>query len=282
MGDLQLTYTPLQGELLQRALPNLPFDCREALLTKKGGGIAALFRDTFAGSAVFDLLEGRMVLRHIFVEAGFRRSGIGTALLRKLCEMADARGIDLLFSFLSAGFGTPFHRFVSSTRLFTLERQAGYSVVLTAEDMRAVFEKYPAPASPPTRFFEQSRVMRAEFAAHIKATFPSIARELGTHHGYREDLSLCAVEGGQIAAACLVTELGGELELKLLYAREGKSILAGKMLIRFAGLLARLDPCPSVRFTPVGAAATRIAEGFCPTMHIEDHVYTAYYTGNLT
>ena len=249
---------------------------------KKGGGIAALFRDTFAGSAVFDLLDGRMVLRHIFVEAGFRRNGIGTALLRKLCEMADARRVDLVFSFESAGFGSPFHRFLTSTRLFTLERQAGRGIALTAEDMRPLFARFPMPKSKSTYFFEQSRAVREEFIAHIKPTFPFIANELSAHRGYREDLSLCAVTDGVIQAVCLMKELDGELELKLLYARGGKNILAGKTLVRVIGLLGQLDVCPTIRCTPAATPGMRIVETLCPTKHVGDHVYIAYYTGKLT
>ena len=282
MGDLHLTYEPLQGDLLQRALPSIPFSSREALLTKKGGGIAVLFRGTFAGSAVFDLSKERMVLRHIFVEAGFRRNGIGTALLRKLCEMADARRVDFAFSFVSAGFGTPFHRFLTATRLFTLERQAGRSIALTAEDMQPLFARFPLPKSKPAYFFAQSRLMREEFITHIRPAFPFVADELSAHRGYREDLSLCAVTDGVVQAACLMKELDGELELKLLYARGGKNILAGKTLVRAIGLLGQLDVCPTVRVTPAATQGMRIVEALCPTKHVGEHVYIAYYTGNLT
>ena len=283
MRNLHVTYQLLQGAVERQVLHLLSQEERRVLHTKTGHGFAAFYGQEIIGVTLFQMHDRRIILERIFVEPQYRLFGVGTSMLRVLCTLAESHGLDLLFSFEGEGIRDDFYRFVASTQLFSIRRQPGCTALLTVPDLEELCKKYPPGTIAPVRFFELNHIVREEFLYHLQAEYPDIVRELHSgHEGYRTDLCCCSVSGGEVQAVCLVKEHSHELELKLLYSRPGKGVLAGKALLETVGELGRSKYLKPMRLTPVGEAATKLLDGFCPSRHIEKYIYTAYYTGVLT
>ena len=203
-------------------------------------------------------------------------------MLRFLCSLTESRQQSLLFSFESNGIGDSFYRFVASTHLFTIQRQHGYSALLTEEALSEFCEQYADMPLTPVRFFELNHFARETFLHVLEPGYPEIAQDLHRNHeAYRTDLCCCVVSEGKIQAGCFIQELSDSLELKLLYSLPGKGALAGKALLGTIHELARCQNRKPMHLTAVGDSAVNLLNNFFPARQITSAIYIAYYTGSI-
>lgn len=281
-NPLQITYQLLDGEVEKQAFHLLSPEDWKILKTAAGHGFAAVYQQEIIGITLFRQYDQEIVLYRIFVDPRFRRFGVGTEMLCTLCALAEQSHCEVLFSFEGEGIGDGFYRFVASTGLFTIRRELGYTAVLSVGDLEKLCEKYVSGRMISVGFFGVNHLVREGFLHDIQESYPDIVRELHSGHvDYREDFCRCILQGSEIQACCLVKEQQDDLELKFLYSRPDKGVLAGKVLLEALGELGRVGVEKPARLTPVGIPAVKLMDKLCPSRRIEKYIYTAYYTGNL-
>lgn len=244
-------------------------------------GFTAIYGREVVGVLLYDLRDKFLVMDRIAVLPQYRRLGVATGMLEKLCRLADAKKYELVFSFDGESNQDPFYRFVASTQMFHLERQGGFDAVLDEDDVKALYAKYPHAATADTYFFELSNSTREEFLQQMELVYPEIADEIRYDNAdYSRNLCCCSVARGQIQAACFIKDFGAEMELKLLYSLPERGVLAAKALLQSIGNLDQ-DHLVPIHVAPTGDAAAKIIDGLCPSYKIEKRIYMAYYMGKL-
>lgn len=277
MRKIEVTYQPLGKDTMENALSLLLEQDVEQLWQGKLRGILAIYGRIPVGVLLYRLEGTYILMERIAVSPQYQRMGVGTALLETMGKLAAGLKKNFVFTFVGQSNQNPFYRFVLSTGLFYIERQAGFEAVLVKEDLLKLQKKYPCKEG--TCFFDLSSAMQEPFLEQMGRAYPEIADEIRMHpEAYDETLCCCAVSRGQVRAACFVKKHPEELELKLLFSLPGSGVLAAKSL--FQSIL-KLNPeqLMPVRVSLMGDIAVKIIRILCPQYRMENYVYTAYYIG---
>lgn len=279
MSKIEITYKPLERGTILEALPLLLEEDLRLLQSQVRRGFAAAYGRKFVGVLLYSVREKYLVVDRIEVLPQYQRFGIGTGMLEMLCKFADAMKYELVFSFEGESKFDPFYRFVASTGLFHIEKQAGFEAVLQEKELKELVRKYPHEIGGDIYFFDQREKVREEFLKQMEVPYPEIAEEIRNNNGaYSRKLCCCSVSGGQIQAACFMKDHGVKMELKLLYSLPERGILAAKALLQSVANLDQRNLVP-VHVAPTGEIAVKILNGLCTSYRVETHFFMAYYLG---
>ena len=278
MSGMQIGYRPIQGNLA-RIAHLLQREEYEQLQTQELYGIAAFDGEAPIGLLLYQKNGNTLWLSRVFVSGGYRRMAVGTAMLELLCKYVDASGQELMVSFDGETIGDRFYRFLASTHAFYIERVAGFEAYLTKDEIAEICRQYAKGSGKAVRFFDRGRQQQREFIEDLKESYPEIAWELEQDaEQYRRDLCYCVVDKNSIQSVSLVKENNGLLEMKLLYSRPGKGVLAAVALMDSIAALAQAEPMP-LSVSAVNEASVRIVDQICPNYQITKRFYIAYYIG---
>lgn len=279
MSKIEITYKPLEKDTVREALPLLLEKDLRLLQSQVKRGITAVYGRRVIGVLLYSLRDKYLVVDRIEVLPQYQRFGVGTGMLEMLCKFADAMKYELVFSFEGESKFDPFYRFVASTGVFHIEKQAGFEAVLEEKDLRELIRNYPFGTGKDAHFFDQREEVQEEFLKKIEVSYPEIAEEIRNNNGaYSRNLCCCAVSGGQIQAACFMKDHGEKMELKLLYALPERGILAAKALLQSVANLDQEKLVP-VHVAPTGEVAVKILDGLCTSYRVKTHFFMAYYLG---
>ena len=279
MRKIEIICRPLEQDAILRALPLLLEQDVKKLQQGAMKGIYAVYGRETVGVLLYHMHEKYIVMDKVAVLPQYQRFGVGTALLKTMGKLAEAFGYQFVFSFTGTGNQNPFYRFVASTGLFHLEKQAGFEAVLQEKDLQELCGKYPHAPAEDIYFFELTGRMQESFLKQMEQTYPDIADEIrNRNEDYSRKLCCCAVAQGQVQAACFIKDYGTEMELKLLYSLPERGILAAKALLQSVANLEQQNLVP-MRVAPTGDAAVKIIDGLCSSYRVEKRIFIAYYIG---
>lgn len=243
-------------------------------------GIAALWEGYTVGILLYEKQSDALWISRIYVEGGYRRQGIATGLLKRICDFADVAKADLRLSFDGESIRDPLYRLLASTHAFYLERAEGFEAYLTQEEVAEICKRYAKRKGTAFPFFSVPKQMQSDFIAHIQKEYPLIAWELEQAHGkYPKNLCFCVTDGEDIQAVSLLKRRGNAaLDLQLLYSLPGKGLLAAVALQGSIAALAEEGIKP-IYISVVNQASMRILDKMCPRYRIVKRFYMAYYIG---
>ena len=279
MGKIEITCRPLDKTAIVSALPLLLEQDVKQLQQGAMKGIYAVHGKVAVGVLLYHVYEKYIVMDKVAVLPQYQRFGVGTALLETMGKLAEAFRCQFFFSFTGTGNQEPFYRFVASTGLFYVEKQAGFEAVLKETDLQEICGKYSHTPAEDTYFFDLTGRMQEPFLKQMEQAYPGIADEIrNRNEDYSRKLCCCVVAQGQVQAACFIKDYGTEMELKLLYSLPERGVLAAKALLQSVANLEQQNLVP-MRVAPTGDAAVKIIDGLCSSYQVEKRIYTAYYLG---
>lgn len=243
------------------------------------GGIAAFCEGVGVGTLLFVQVGRALAVQSVKVSPAFQKNGIGSGMLRAVCEIARQGNLLLSMAFSAAGLTAPSYRLVAASGL-SVRRQTGFTAEISRKALEESFlRSQQLLQGESQRFFSLGPACRHEFSNRIRPSWPNVASRL--RYGTRcfDAASSCVEQGGKIKAASLISWDGGLPQISFLYADAGCGRMAMTALAHSVSRLLESVDFDALTVTVTNAPSAGILNKLCGDYEIKERLYTAYDTG---
>ncbi|MCL1806977.1 MAG: GNAT family N-acetyltransferase [Oscillospiraceae bacterium] len=232
---------------------------------------------TACGVLVFRLTDLLIDIEYIAVSDGYRRQGVGTAMLQFLCEHADKSVSPITCSFAASGKTDPLCLFFAEQENFTVNEEDGFiceTAIAALGSIELPKVKSTLPAAP---FFSLPESDRRIFWLNLKQAGRLYGDELKAEECVAP-LCLCVQSRDGIKAAVFVQAAADDgLMLSFAWCAEGAQASLVYLFGELIAAIAETGKTGKLTVAAVTPESAALTEKLLPNHEITARFYTAVW-----
>lgn len=274
-------YSRLDARLLPAFENAIPESLRRRLAKEKNmAAVGAVWDGTPCGVSVVELKYGGALLElaYLFVPEEYRGRGVGSGMVRFLCECAERMDAPLRCLFTAAGKSDPLYGFFADLPDFYVSEETGAVCRIPISGLTASGELMAAEERC------KNAVPFFSLPAHDQKSFRRSLEARGIYYlehmvglDFEEELCLCAAGAGGPEAAVFFLRDGDELALHYIWCASGRQALLFSLLAKAARRLEERGQDDWLYVAAVEPKAEQALARLFPHYEVVRRFYSAAY-----